>query len=402
MVLCTWKATKLICCTAQLPTAGCKRPVVMQWHFKLRKRETLCLVSAVYLNVITSSYKAGQWFKAYCLLNFIKIIHRTRITTRCITANKNYVQFNSSIKKYENALSRPPFPPGSIVCTGLGVQRVLLCPQRFLWLLLLLAATHLQQKYKYNQKHAHYDGYKNPQPCVWHAFCPYAGFKISWKRKRDTLPLCTHACFDMIATDIGWGQKKKKSTKPRVCFTFCIEVNSKISGPFHCNLPPTLWQRWNPLLHLAEIHSTIFKARLQDCEIELFGQRVTESQLITPPKHLQSGVPVGSKYGLLFGFCIFLEEPCHLELRLHAGLLGDLTGDGEILGPADIQLHFLLWNGQVLTCKKHTGATEGLFTLVRLCGADLGWDLINRKKESKQHNTFMTALVLHTNGMQNV
>lgn len=121
MVLCRCKATKLICCTAQLPTAGCKRPVVMQWHFKLRERETLCLVSTVHLNVITSSYKAWQWFKAYRLLNIIKIFHQTRITKRCITANKNYVQLNSSIKKLRPLLLSLVLPFLRVQSSALGL-----------------------------------------------------------------------------------------------------------------------------------------------------------------------------------------------------------------------------------------------------------------------------------------
>ena len=54
----------------------------------------------------------------------------------------------------------------------------------------------------------------------------------------------------------------------------------------------------------------------------------------------------------MFGLCHFLPEPHDLELRVTAGLIGDVTGDGEILGHAPIQLQLILFNGQVIFCKK--------------------------------------------------
>lgn len=54
----------------------------------------------------------------------------------------------------------------------------------------------------------------------------------------------------------------------------------------------------------------------------------------------------------MFGLCHFLPEPYDLELGVTAGLIGDVTGYGEILGRAPIQLQLILFNGQVIFCKK--------------------------------------------------
>lgn len=77
-------------------------------------------------------------------------------------------------------------------------------------------------------------------------------------------------------------------------------------------------------------------------------QRAAESQLIALLKRLQSGVPVSCEYGTALVFRgLFLPEPRDLELRVRAGLLGDVTENCEVLGCAHIHLHVFLYEGEV-------------------------------------------------------
>lgn len=125
-------------------------------------------------------------------------------------------------------------------------------------------------------------------------------------------------------------------------------VHAPASRPLRCRLPPAVRWRWKPLLYLTEIHASIFRSCLPHRQAVLVTQRPAESQPIALLKRLQSGVPVSCEYGTTLDFHgLFLPEPRDLELRVRAGLLGDVTENCELLGSAHIHLHIFLGEGEV-------------------------------------------------------
>lgn len=127
--------------------------------------------------------------------------------------------------------------------------------------------------------------------------------------------------------------------------TWGMDGNGPISRPLPCDLPPAAGQRGKPLLHLTEIHPSIFRSWRGHREAEVVAQRAAEAQPAALLKRLQSGVPVSGEYGAM----PVLREPRDLELGVPAGLPGDVTGNCEFLGRAHVQLHILLHKGEVVT-----------------------------------------------------
>lgn len=97
---------------------------------------------------------------------------------------KHYCVFNMTHKKNIRIFFLSSSGPwGSFHCTGFGVQRVLLYPQRFLRLLASLFLIDLHQQYEYDQQCEDGDNYKNHYPYNWFAFWLSDGFKISYKKQ---------------------------------------------------------------------------------------------------------------------------------------------------------------------------------------------------------------------------